>query len=84
MERTIADYEMYQKLLAANKTIESLGLSDDKMDELLKTDSILAELRKKVDEADVVIDMASQAERGANMRQEIRGSSLSITDDDLL
>jgi len=34
MERKIADYEMYQRLLKAKQTIEYLGLSDDKMKEL--------------------------------------------------
>ena len=84
MERKIADYEMYQRLLAANKTIESLGLSDDKMNELLNTDSILAELRQQVDEADVKLDMKDQEIRGADLRQELNRPSFSITDDDLI
>jgi len=84
MERKIADYEMYQRLLAANKTIEDLGLSDDKMDELLNTDSILAELRKKADEADVMLDMKDQESRGADLRQELIRPSFSITGDDLI
>jgi len=84
MERKIADYEMYQKLLAANKTIESLGLSDDKMDEILNTDSILAELQKKVDEVDVQIEMIDQRDRSTDLRDALRGPSFSITDDDLI
>ena len=84
MERKIADYEMYQRLLAANKTIDDLGLSDDKMDELLNTDSILAELRKKADEADVMLDMKDQESRGADLRQELIRPSFSITGDDLI
>ena len=85
MERKIADYEMYQKLVAANKTIESLGLSDDKMDELLNTDNILAELRKEVDRADVQLEMKDKENRGSDLKQELnRGTSFSITDDDLI
>ena len=84
MERKIADYETYQRLLAANKTIESLGLSEDTMDEILSTDNILAELRKKVDEADVQMEMIDQRERSADFREELRGPSFSITDDDLI
>jgi tetratricopeptide (TPR) repeat protein len=84
MERQIADYEMYQRLLAANKTIESLGLSDDKMNELLNTDNILAELRKKIDEADVQIEMMDQRDRSTDLRDALRGPSFSITDDDLI
>jgi len=85
MERKIADYEMYQKLLTANKKIESLGLSDDKINELLNTDSILTELGKRVDEVDVLLDIQDQKNRGEDLRQELnRGSSFSITDDDLI
>jgi hypothetical protein len=85
MERKIADYEMYQKLLAANKTIESLGLSDDKMNELLNTDSILAELRTEVDKADVTLEMKDRANSGAALKEELnRGSSFSISGDDLI
>ena len=84
MERKIADYEVYQKLLTANKTIEDLGLSDDKMQELLNTDNILAELRWKADEAGVVLDMKDQEIRGADLKQELNGPSLSITADDLI
>ncbi|MCL2348831.1 MAG: hypothetical protein FWC50_11310 [Planctomycetaceae bacterium] len=85
MERTIADYELYQKHLAANKKIESLGLSDDKIDELLNTDSILAELRKKTYEADVQFEMEESKTKGADLKQELTsGSSFSITDDDLI
>ena len=85
MERTIADYEMYQELLAANKTIESLGLSDDKMNELLNTGSILADLRKKIDETDIKLEMIDQTNRSGELKQELnRGSAFSITDDDLI
>ena len=85
MERAIADYEMYQKLLAANKKIESLGLSDDKMDELLNTDSMMAELRKKVDETDVQLEMEDQKNRGTELKEALTGgSSFSITDEDLI
>ena len=85
MERKIADYEMYQELLAANKTMDALGLSDDKMDELLNTGSMMAELQKKVDESDVILDLKDQENRSADLKQEInRGSSFSITDEDLI
>jgi hypothetical protein len=85
MERKIADYEMYQKLLTANKTIESLGLSDDKMNELLNTGSILAELQTKVDTADVQLDIKDKESKSADLKREInRSSSSSITDDDLI
>ena len=85
MERKIADYEMYQELLVANKTIDSLGLSDDKMNELLNADSILSELRKRVDTIDVQLEKKDQKIRDADLKQELnRGSTFSITDDDLL
>ena len=85
MERKIADYEMYQELLAANKTMDALGLSDDKMDELLNTGSMMAELQKKVDESDVILDLKDQENRSTDLKQEInRGSSFSITDEDLI
>ena len=84
MERRIADYEMYQRLLAANQTIESLGLSDNKMDELLNTDSIMAELRQRSDVADIRLEMIDQVQRGADLRQELNRPSFSITDDDLI
>jgi len=82
MERQIADYEMYQELLAANKSID---LPDDKMSELLNTDSIMTELRKKVDEAEVRIDMTDQVGRDDDLKGTLGGGSLfSITGDDLL
>ena len=85
MERQIADYEMYQKLLAANKKIESLGLSDDKLKELLNMDSNLAELRKEVDRAEVQLEIKDQESRHTDLKEELnRGSLFSITDDDLI
>ena len=84
MERKIADYEVYQRLLAANRTVESLGLSDDKMNELLNTDSILAELRYRVDAADIELELQDQIGQGTDLRQELIRPSFSITDDDLI
>jgi len=85
MERQIDDYVMYQELLAANKTIESLGLSDDKMKELLNSDSIMSELRKEIDKLEVGIDMTDQRNRDDDLKDALSGgSSFSITGDDLL
>ena len=84
MERQIADYELYQELLAANKKIDDLGLSDDKLNELLNTDSILSELRKKVDETDIQLEMKDFESKSADLKQELRSGSFTITDDDLI
>jgi len=84
MERKIADYEMYQRLLEANKTLADIGLSDDKLNELLNTDSILAELRKEVDASDIQIEMIDQMHQDASLREELIRPSFSITDDDLI
>ena len=84
MERQIADYEMYQRLLAANQKIESLGLSDGKMNELLNTDSNLAELRRKVDAWEVEIDMIDNRARDREVDDGLRRPSFSITEDDLI
>ena len=85
MERKIADYEMYQKLLKANKTIDSLGLSEDKMSALLNTDNVLTELRKGIDRAEVQLEMKDQEVRSSELKQELNGRpSFSVTDDDLI
>ncbi|MCL2303981.1 MAG: hypothetical protein FWC43_01405 [Planctomycetaceae bacterium] len=85
MERQIDDFELFQELLAANKRIDDLGLSDDKMNELLNTDSILSELRKKVDETDIQIGMKDFEDKITGLKQELRsGTSFTITGDDLI
>jgi len=85
MQRQIDDFVMYQELLAANTTIESLGLSDDKMKELLNTDSVMAELRKEIDKLDVGIDMTDQRNRDDDLKKTLEGgSSFSISGDDLI
>lgn len=74
-----------EELLGANKTLESLGLSDDKMNELLNTDSTITTLRKKVDEAAARLDIKDQEYDDAGLKQALgSGSSSSITDDDLI
>jgi len=85
MERKIADLEMYQELFAANKTIDSLGLSDDKMTELLNTESVLTELRKKIDASEVREEQRDREEQATGLKRELTGgSSFSVTDDDLI
>lgn len=86
MENTIADYEMYQELLTANKTVEALGLSDDKMDKLLDTDDIMEELKQKIDVAGAEVETPRYQENPGDMLdRELDYSSLpSITDDDLI
>jgi len=54
------------------------------MDEILNTDSILAELQKKVDEVDVQIEIIDQRDKSTDLRDTLRGPSFSITDDDLI
>jgi phage shock protein A len=86
MERKIEDYKMYQEMLAANKTIDDLGLSDDKMQQLLDTDNVLAELRKKIDENEVTLDMKDKQTDSSALKNVLTGGNqgISITDDDLL
>ena len=85
MENDIADYKMYKELFEASKTIDSLGLSDDKMNTLLNTDSALAELRKEIDKLAVQGEMRDQENRNIELKDEVkRGSSFSITNDDLI
>ena len=56
------------------------------MNELLNTESIVAELRRKVDTADVQLEMKDQESRSAGLKEELLnpGSSFSITGDDLI
>ena len=85
MENDIADYVMYKELFEASKTLSDLGLSDDKMNELLNTDSTLAELRKEIDTLAVKVDVNDQENSVSDLKEEIsRGSSPSITGDDLI
>lgn len=85
MERKIEDYKMYQEMLAANKTIDDLGLNDDQMKQLLDTDNILSELRKSADRAEVGLEIKDKEGAASGLKEELNsGGSSSITDDDLI
>ena len=85
MERDIADYEMYKKLYDANKKMESLGLLDDKIDQLLNAGSDLAKFQDEIDRLAAQVKLGDEANRGGELDQELRrGPSFSITDDDLI
>ena len=85
MERKISDFEMYQELLKATATIKELGLTDDKMTQLLDTDNIMTILQGEIDEADIRINTIVQQNQGTDIKQELtNGASFSITDDDLI
>jgi hypothetical protein len=85
MEQKIEEYKMYHEMVAANKSIDDLGLDDDQMKQLLDTDSILTEMRKKVDEAEVGLDIKDKESATSGVKEELSGgSSGAITDDDLI
>jgi hypothetical protein len=85
MEQKIEDYKMYQEMLAANKTIDDLGLSDDKMKQILATDSIVSELQKQIDSSDIAVEIKDKESSSADLKDELNsGGPASITDDDLI
>ena len=85
MKNKIADYEMYQKLLGANATFKTLGIPEGKIDELVKTDGIMAELREAVLDAEARLKISDGEIAGGDITTEInRTSSSTFSIDDLL
>jgi hypothetical protein len=83
MERHIEDFEMYRDMLAANKQIDALGLSYDKVNQLLNTESITSELQKKVDQMAVGTEKHAKSRLADDLRNIGIGED-SVTGDDLL
>jgi hypothetical protein len=77
---------MSREMLEANKSIVDLGLDDAKIDQILNSDNIIAELRKKVDESEIAQEIQDKKTDSDDVKETLNAGSgsNSITDDDLL
>ena len=85
LQHDIDDYKMLREFLKVNGTLKTLGLSEDRMTELLDTGSSISAGRKEIDRMRVEIELDDSRNEGEGLREAIRGgSSYSVTGDDLI
>ena len=84
LERQIEDYKLYQELYAANQAIADLNLPTGKVDQLLKTDSMIEELKKLNLTSGIIIEQDTKTQSADDIKDALTGGGFSITSDDLL
>jgi len=85
LQHDIDDYKMLREFLKVNGTLKTLGLSEDRMTELLDTGSNISAGRKEIDRMRVEIEFEDSKNENDGLRDAIRGdSSYSVTGDDLI
>ena len=84
MERQIEELKMYRELLEANRTLRDI-LPENRLDAILNTDNILAELQKATDQSVIQLGQVTDGTRAEDIKDEINtGGKDSITGDDLI
>jgi chromosome segregation ATPase len=84
MEHQLDELKMYRELLQASRTLKGI-LPENRLDSLLNSDSMFAEMQKQIDILATTLNAGGDTRLPQEIKDEINtGKKPSITDDDLI